>query len=255
MRLSNKIVEELVSEIAGGDTIPLVQQIKDKTNVSEFKIAENLKITVNQVRNMLYRLQAHNLVSFIRKKDKKKGWYIYYWTFNQKQARDLALELKKEKLELLIKMLNKEKDSCYFICPDSCVRFNFENAMEHQFKCPECNRVLVQEDNVQRLEGFRREIKELGEEIVASKIAIQKVRERKKRLKPPKKSARKKKTKKIKEKVVKSREVKEKKVIKKKKTVETKIPKPKVRHKIHKSKIKRKSFLTNIQRRLKMKRK
>lgn len=237
MRLSNKLIEELVSEIAGGDTVPLVQQIKDKVNVSEFKIAENLKITVNQVRNILYRLQAHDLVSFIRKKDKKKGWYIYYWTFNQKQARNLALELKKQKLELLTKMLNREVDSCYFICPDSCVRFNFENAMEHQFKCPECNRVLVQEDNVKRLEGFRTEIKGLEEEIAASKVVIPSKklkysrRAKKKILKPPKKRVEKKK------KAIKYK-------IKHKKIVKINIPKPK---------IKRRSLLSKIRKKFKIK--
>lgn len=239
MRLSNKIIEELVSEIAGGDTVPLVQRIKDKVNVSEFKIAENLKITVNQVRNILYRLQAHNLVSFIRKKDKKKGWYIYYWTFDQKQARNLALELKKQKLELLMKMLNREVDSCYFICPDSCVRFNFENAMEHQFKCPECNRVLVQEDNIKRLESLRMEIKGLEEEIAASKVVIPSKklrysrRAKKKILKPPKKRVEKKK-----------KAIKYNIKHKKKKFVKINIPKPK---------IKRRNLLLKLRKKFKIK--
>src|SRR3989338_9410775 len=101
MRMSNKLVEEVVKSVAGNDVIPLVDLIKNKKNVSEFKIAETLGVTVNVVRNMLYRLYHKNLVSFVRKKDKKKGWYIYYWTFNAKRVKFLADGLKKERIEKL----------------------------------------------------------------------------------------------------------------------------------------------------------
>jgi transcription initiation factor IIE alpha subunit len=77
MRITNKIIEGVVSEVAGEEVIPLVKYLKDKKNISEFKIAQVLKSEVNATRNMLDRLYRSNLGSFIRKKDKKKGWYIY----------------------------------------------------------------------------------------------------------------------------------------------------------------------------------
>ena len=72
MRISNKIIEEVVSEVAGADVVSLVVALKNKKNISEFKLAEDLKREVNEVRNMLYRLYNFNLVSFIRKKDNSK---------------------------------------------------------------------------------------------------------------------------------------------------------------------------------------
>ncbi len=101
MRLTKEITEELVKEVAGEDTVKLVGLLKDKDNISEFKLAEKLRLTVNTVRNMLYRLQAHNLVTSTRKKDKKKGWYIYYWTFNTPQAKSLVRVVKQKKFEQL----------------------------------------------------------------------------------------------------------------------------------------------------------
>ena len=86
MKLSNNAIEVLVTEIAGKDVLPLIELIRGKTDVSEFKIAEKLGKTVNEVRNMLYRLSDYNLVSFTRKKDKRKGWYIYFWTLNSYQS-------------------------------------------------------------------------------------------------------------------------------------------------------------------------
>src|SRR3972149_7889364 len=109
MRVSNKLVEEVVKNVAGNDVVPLVDLIKNKKNVSEFKIAESMGVTVNVVRNMLYRLYHKNLVSFVRKKDKKKGWYIYYWTFNIKRIKFLADSINKEKMEKLKERLDREK--------------------------------------------------------------------------------------------------------------------------------------------------
>ncbi len=66
---------------------------------------EKIKYEINVTRNMLYRLYHANLVSFIRKKDKKKGWYIYYWTFNQKRIKDLIKDIKKQRFERLVERL------------------------------------------------------------------------------------------------------------------------------------------------------
>lgn len=185
MRLTNKAMEELVKEVAGQDTIALVGLIKNKKNVSEFKLAEKLKITVNEVRNMLYRLHAHNLVSFTRKKDKKKGWYIYYWTFDHERARDLILNLKRKKLTELRKILETERGSNFFSCPNKCVRLEFGTAMEDQFRCPECNQVLIQENNTKKIEKLQEEIKEIEDELRFRKIEepeiIRKVKKKPKR--------------------------------------------------------------------------
>ncbi|MDP1728944.1 MAG: hypothetical protein Q8L27_01935 [archaeon] len=165
MKLPDNIVKELIREVVGPDGVPLVEIILKKENVSEFKIAEKLKITVNQVRNILYRLQDHNLVLFTRKKDKSKGWYIYFWTFDHAKARILLLKHKAAKLEVLKLRIEKERDSAYFVCPNKDMRAAFENAMELQFKCPECGEVLKQEDNQAKMAQVETEINKLEQEI------------------------------------------------------------------------------------------
>ena len=50
---------------------------------------------------MIYKLYHADLVEFTRKKDKTKGWYIYYWTFKLKQIRAKSREIKKIRLEKL----------------------------------------------------------------------------------------------------------------------------------------------------------
>lgn len=165
MRLSNKVIDDLVREVVGDDAVKLVNLLKNKTNVSEFKIAEKLKLTVNHVRNILYRLQEHNLVTSVRKKDKKKGWYIYYWTFNASQAKIMLSYLRKKKLDDLKSKLSTESLDSFFLCPKDATRLKVDYAIEHDFKCPECGTLLKQLDNDQYLAKIRREIEELESEL------------------------------------------------------------------------------------------
>jgi len=165
MKLTNNIIESVVLEVAGDDVLPLVKYLKNRKNVSEFKLAASIKKEINATRNMLYRLYENNLVSFIRKKDKKKGWYIYYWTFNFKRVKDLVKSLKKKKLEKLKDRAERERSGNFFLCPNKCIRLNFEQATEFEFKCPECGTLMDQEENKEKIDEIEKEIKELEKEI------------------------------------------------------------------------------------------
>lgn len=161
MKISNKIVEEVVTQIAGDQIIPLVNSIKNKKNVSEFVIAEKVGLEINTTRNLLYKLYHSNLVSFTRKKDKQKGWYIYYWTFKPKRIKDLIISLKKTKLEKLREQLTREKGSFFFMCVNKCMRLNFDQAVDFNYKCPECGSIMEQENTETKKANIEKEIKEL----------------------------------------------------------------------------------------------
>ncbi len=161
------LVSEVVRELAGDDVIALVRALKNKSNVSEFKLADAIRQEINLTRNMLYRLYDHNLVSFIRRKDKKKGWYIYYWTFMPKRIKELAHNLKKIKLERLKERLEREKGTNFFSCPNKCIRLDFDQATEFEYKCPECGEILVQEDNGAKIAELQQQMHKLVKDIGA----------------------------------------------------------------------------------------
>jgi transcription initiation factor TFIIE subunit alpha len=169
MKVSNKLVDEVVAQVAGEDVIPLVSYLKNKKNISEFKIAECIKVEINLTRNMLYRLFDHNLVSFIRRKDKKKGWYIYYWTFNGKMIKFLVQTLKKARLDKLKDRLKREQSGQFYSCGDNCIRLDFEQATNFEFKCPECGKLLDLDDNVGKIVEIEKEIKELVRDLKKEK--------------------------------------------------------------------------------------
>ncbi len=164
LKISNKTTEDVITEIAGQDVLVLVRYLKDKKNVSEFKLAEITKQEVNTVRNMLYRLYHANLVTFVKKKDKQKGWYIYYWTFNGKHIKHLMEDLKRKKLEKLKDRLEREKSTQFYVCENKCMRLEFEQAAGYEYKCPECGDLMFQEDNAEKIKQIEEEIKGLNTE-------------------------------------------------------------------------------------------
>jgi transcription initiation factor TFIIE subunit alpha len=163
MALSNDQLYKTITELVGEDVLPLVKFLRNRKNISEFKIAEKINVEVNQTRNMLYRLHDHNLVTYQRKKDRIKGWYISYWTFNPKRMKQLIGQLKKAKLVSLKEKLKKEEDNqnSYCICPNICVRLDFDQAADFEFKCPECGNLLVQQDNTKTIDNLKEKIKVL----------------------------------------------------------------------------------------------
>jgi len=163
MKLSNNVVEEVVIEVAGEDVLPLVKALKNKKNVSEFKLAEKMGLEVNTTRNMLYRLYHSNLVTFIRKKDKVKGWYIYYWTFKTKGIKHLVKRIKTKKLDQMKERLQREIEGQFFACPNNCMRLNFDQAVDFQYKCPECGGLMQQEDNNEKIAEIKKDMKKLEE--------------------------------------------------------------------------------------------
>lgn len=169
MKLTNKLIEDVIIEVAGEDVVPLVKVLKNKKNVSEFKLAESIHQEINKTRNMLYRLYDSNLVSFIRRKDKKKGWYIYYWTFDLKRIKYLLHSLKKKRLVRLKERLDREKSSQFYACPNKCIRLDFDQAMNFEFKCPECGQLINQEDNTEKIKTLEKETKELETELKKKK--------------------------------------------------------------------------------------
>ena len=242
MKITSKLIEEVVSEVAGEDVIPLIRILKDKSNVSEFKLAEEIKAEVNLTRNMLYRLYDYNLVSFIRRKDKRKGWYIYYWTFDKKKILHLAIKVKKERLEHLHERLKREETGQFFTCQNECMRLNFEQAMNFEFKCPECGELMNQKDNSHIKEEINKKIKEIEKELEAEMKSSTKIV---KKSTPPttkKKVVKKKIVKKVTKKKVVKKLVKKKvvKKVTKKKVTKKKVIKKKAVKKIVKKKVTKK---------------
>ena len=163
MVLTNKKIYGLINEIAGEQAVPIIEYLKNRKNVSEFIIADKVKLDMQTTRNILYTLNSFNVATYIRRKDRKKGWYISYWTFNRKRVKELIDKLRLDKINKLKERLDKEEANKgnFFICSKACARLDFEQATEFEFKCPECGALLNQQDNAKTIEHIKDKIHEL----------------------------------------------------------------------------------------------
>ena len=54
--MTKEILHRTAAEAVGEDAVIVVDYLKGKKDISEFKIAKDLKIEIHAIRNMLYRL-------------------------------------------------------------------------------------------------------------------------------------------------------------------------------------------------------
>lgn len=132
-------------------------------------MAEELDLEIHRTRNLLYRLLDNNLVSFIRKKDKIKGWYICYWDFNEEAVPFLENKLRNQTLFKLKERYETESSGMFYMCKYAHVRMKFDDAFEENFKCPECGELMNQVDNTRTLEFLQSRIMELEAQAQAAK--------------------------------------------------------------------------------------
>jgi len=186
-----KLLRDLVEEMAGVNTGRIVDILFRKKDVNEFLIAKKMELTINQVRNILYKLSAENLVSFIRKKDKRKGWYIYYWTLDTEKCLVKLEQSLARKIENLNNTLNSRKTRRFYFCKLCGIEVGEEKALEHGFSCEECAEVYELADNSGPIRDTKAKItrteKEL--ELICGELKVIREKERKKRARADKKLA------------------------------------------------------------------
>jgi transcription factor E len=160
-----ELLKELVRHVAGKNSDIIVDILKDKKDINEFKIAEKLKLTINQTRNILYKLFANEIVSFTRKKDKRKGWYIYFWTLNVPKALQRFIIVKKKEINEMKHLIASYEHKHFYVCQGCSIEMNEENAMHHSFTCPECGKLLQLETHEKKIQELKTRIENFDKEL------------------------------------------------------------------------------------------
>ncbi len=211
---TKKEIEYVINETFGPEALPIALYLINKENISEFVISKDLDIEIHRIRKIFYKLLEDNIVIFIRKKDKIKGWYICYWSLNMAEIPYIAKRIKKSKVEKLKERLDQETNDDFYMCRNACTRMNFDNSFELNFKCPDCGEIMNLQNNQRTKEFLEKRIEKLEKQIEANVLS-----------RKPKSVPAKKETSKIqKSKIVKKVVEKPKKKVVKSKVVKKKIP-------------------------------
>lgn len=221
--MQEKFLKSIVENLINKQAAPLIDLLIGKKNVNEFFIAKKLGLTINQARNILYKLSDFGLVSFIRKKDKRKGWFIYFWTLNVYQSLKLLENNLVKELVQLESQLKSRLDGKYYLCNTCSIENSEEVALLNDFTCQECGEVYVLSDSEGIIEDLRKRISKIKKEIelvsLERKKEEEKIKKKKikeiKRIEAEKKASRKRKTRKKVNKKPKKTKKKAKKTIKK----------------------------------------
>jgi transcription initiation factor TFIIE subunit alpha len=245
MRLTQNKIEEITLPILGEEGLLLIKELYGKENVSEFDLAKRTKYDIKIVRKMLYLLYNNNLVGFNRKKDKEKGWYIYYWTLIPESIRFIYFKRKREQLVRLNEKMLEEEKELFFICPNDCVRLNFDQGMDFEFHCPECGELITQDtSNEANIAKIKKVIEKIEEDLEKEQRDVKRAAIKNKKQETKKKVVKKRvttkkkvvKKKPVKKKTVTKKKVAKKKVVKKKTVAKKKTVKKTIKKKVNKKK-------------------
>ena len=160
-----KFLKSIVEHLINKQSVPIVDLLVGKKDVNEFLIAKKLELTINQTRNILYRLSDYGLVSFIRKKDKRKGWYIYFWTLNVYQSLNLLESRLKKELEHLESQAKSRKEKRYYLCKTCTIEVTEDAALLNDFTCPECEEIYELNEDAEIVGQLEKEIIKVRREI------------------------------------------------------------------------------------------
>jgi transcription factor E len=160
-------LKEVISIVVGKPAEDIVDLLDGDKYVNEFIIAKKLDLTINQARNILYKISDHGLVSSIRKKDKKKGWYTYFWKIEVLKSLEFLRELVLKNLNQLKNQIKSRETKRFYVCERCNIEFNEENAMLHDFTCNECGEVFSAKDNEKVLKEFKK-----NEERLENKLKV-----------------------------------------------------------------------------------
>lgn len=160
-----KFLKEIIVSIAGKSAEEIVDLLDSKKYVNEFVIAKKLNLTINQTRNILYKISDQGLVSFIRKKDKRKGWYTYFWKIEIMKSLEFLRNTILKKMEQINYQIKSRETKEFYNCELCNIEFNEETALIYDFVCKECGNIVTRKDNGQVIREYNKDLDKLKREL------------------------------------------------------------------------------------------
>ncbi|MFX1501133.1 MAG: transcription factor [Promethearchaeota archaeon] len=156
MELLNSASKDITDE----DITENIKESIEDTDI-DFEPGDSETLKLNSVRKTLYKLYSEKLAQFRRIRDKSTGWFIYYWWHEFDLVEEILIEKKKLIEAKLRDRLQFEQENYFFTCKnceDSNIKYNFEEAFELNFRCPDCGGSLEAQDNQEIIEFLKNKI-------------------------------------------------------------------------------------------------
>src|SRR5581483_10210209 len=161
---------KIAALIGGDEYLKVARSLLNTEDATDEEIASSTGLRINIVRKVLYDLFGKALITGIRVKDEKKGWFVYRWRAKQDHVDNFIENQKKKILDRLHKRLEHEDSTEFYHCGNhDCPRVKFDVAVELFFKCPNCKGPLNMVDNSRVKEALRYKIDQITTDIINSR--------------------------------------------------------------------------------------
>ncbi|MEF8774522.1 MAG: transcription factor [Halobacteriales archaeon] len=162
--LEDPVIQKYLHELVGPKGMPVAAAPPDG-EVTDEELAEELDLELNDVRRALFILYENDLATYRRLRDEDSGWLTYLWTFHYDNIPENLEEEMERLYEALAERREYERDHEFYLCEVCSIRFEFGEAMDFGFECPECGSQLDGLDNQRLLEAIDRRMEELESEL------------------------------------------------------------------------------------------
>ncbi|MCH7659244.1 MAG: transcription factor [Euryarchaeota archaeon] len=162
--LEDPVIQKYLHELVGPKGMPVAAAPPDG-EVTDEELAETLDLELNDVRRALFILYENDLATYRRLRDEDSGWLTYLWTFEYENIPENLAEEMDRLLDALDEREEYERNHEFYLCEICSIRFEFGEAMDFGFECPECGSPLESMDNAMLVEAMERRIAELQREL------------------------------------------------------------------------------------------
>jgi transcription initiation factor TFIIE subunit alpha len=162
--LSDPVIQKYLHELVGPKGMPVAAAPPDG-EVTDEELAEELDLELNDVRRALFILYENDLASYRRLRDEDSGWLTYLWTFEYDKRPENLEEEMYRLLEALRQRREYERTHEFYLCEVCSLRFEFGEAMDFGFECPECGSPLESMENARLVDSMDDRISALEAEL------------------------------------------------------------------------------------------
>ena len=162
--LEDPVIQKYLHELVGPKGMPVAAAPPDG-EVTDEELAEELGLELNDVRRALFILYENDLASYRRLRDEDSGWLTYLWTFHYENIPEQLESEMHRLLEGLEDRREYEFEHEFYLCENCGIRFEFGEAMDFGFECPDCGSQLDAMENTMLLEAMVERIEQLRDEL------------------------------------------------------------------------------------------
>ena len=162
--LEDPVIQKYLHELVGPTGMPVAAAPPDG-EVTDEELAQELGLELNDVRRALFILYENDLASYRRLRDEDSGWLTYLWTFEYDTIPENLSDEMHRLHEALDDRLEYERLNEFYLCEVCSIRFEFGEAMDFGFECPECGSPLEAMENDRLVGAMETRIEALESEL------------------------------------------------------------------------------------------